>query len=1164
MSLRECITVRTEYTRSVNIERDENSGDIATAYIPTSRAILTLRQVSEGFAAVDRPRAWALVGPYGSGKSSFALFLSALLSEPRSNAQARAIARLGEADTGLAKDFNNHVKGSKGYCRVLISGSPEPLARRVVKGLHSAAGRFWGGRRGRTPLVVKALAELLDSPTVSVSEVLKIVGELQDALSRAGGRGVLLVIDELGKFLEYEARHSEANDVFLLQALAERAYAKHRAPLQLFVLMHQAFDQYARGLSRNLRDDWAKVQGRFENIPFLEAAEQTLRVVSTAIDSMLPRSTRAKIKRRARETAAALSSIKALPPGVGEKIAADLFERCYPLHPLSALILPQLCQRVAQNERTLFSYLGSHEPHGFQEWLGTDVSPGDYILPWQIYEYFILNQPAILADPTTHRRWAEVVTAVERLGDSEPTAAHLLKTIGLLNLIGSRGGLKAGPEILGQCVASEGRLKQSLQLLEAKSLVQYRKFSGEYRVWQGSDFDLDEAIEAESAELGEFRLADVLNTRIRLEPIVARRYTIESHTIRSFQPRFVDRDSVGQLRDLRLEPVLVLFLAEDANDVRFFIEEHANRLPATAVAAICRLGGQLRQALVESLALERIQASRPELSRDPVAARECRDRLEAALTAERALIAEVMGNPVESRWFWKGQELSLLTQRQLQSRLSGVLAELYSCAPIIPNELINRDAPSSTANAARNKLLARLLTHADLEDLGIDKFPAEKAMYRAILRSSRIHRLVDDKWKLLGPDKKDPHNFGPVWRRIDLFLEETEHGPLPFTALDHELTGVPFGIKGGVLPILYALAYLAKQDELALYEEGAYVPGLDSATLDRLLRRPESFTVQRFRVEGLRAKIFGEYAKALYADVEQVEGLLSIAKPLVKFVFGLEDYTKQTRVLSTTARAVRGAILHAKSPQKLIFEELPVACGFYRAEGATGAQSYDDFANVLMSALRELKQAYSLLLKEQTTSLAKGLGVEANKDLNRVRQIIAGRYAGLEKFCLEADELGAFLRRLSNNDEPVDLWLEKILLFLGRKPSSKWSDEDRATAQFRLTEFARRVRDLEKLRFAYDGASRGVSDTQMILLRAVRQGERELETVVAMDASSVATAEKYAEDIWQRLSGIGDERLRRAVLATLTVRTLKDNQQALGDDDVNDKPKGRLRNKANV
>jgi hypothetical protein len=1164
MSLRENVIVRTEYTRSVNIERDEHSGDIATAYIPTSRAILTLRQVSEGFAAVDRPRAWALVGPYGSGKSSFALFLSALLGEPKSTVQRRAIARLGEADTGLAKDFERHLKGSKGYCRVLISGSPEPLARRVVKGLQSAAARFWGSRRGRTPLVVKGLADLANAPTVSVSEVLKIVGELQDALARAGGRGILFVIDELGKFLEYEARHSEANDVFLLQALAERAYAKHRAPLQLFVLMHQAFDQYARGLSRNLRDDWAKVQGRFENIPFLEAAEQTLRVVSAALHSSLPRNVKTKIKRKACETAAALGAMKALPPGVSEPVAADLFEGCYPLHPISALILPQLCQRVAQNERTLFSYLGSHEPHGFQEWLNTDVSPGDYVLPWQIYEYFILNQPAVLADPATHRRWAEVVTAVERLGDSEPTAAHLLKTIGLLNLIGSRGGLKAAPEVLGLCVASEGRLDQSLELLESKSLVQYRKFSGEYRVWQGSDFDLDEAIDAESAELGQFRLADVLNARIRLEPIVARRYTIESHTIRSFQPRFVDRDSVGQLQDLRFEPVLVLFLAEDANDVRFFVEEHANRLPVTAVAAICRLGGQLRQALVESLALERIQASRPELSRDPVAARECRDRLEAALTAERALIAEVLGNPVESRWFWKGEELPLLTPRQLQSRLSSVLVELYSCAPIIPNELINRDAPSSTANAARNKLLARLLTHADQEDLGIEKFPAEKAMYRAILRSSRIHRKVEGQWKLLGPDKRDPCNFAPVWRRIDLFLEETEHGPLPFTTLDEDLTGVPFGIKGGVLPILYALAYLARQDELALYEEGAYVPGLDSATLDRLLRRPESFSVQRFRVEGLRAKIFGEYAKALYADAEKVESLLSIAKPLVKFVFGLEDYTKQTRVLSPTARAVRGAILHAKSPQKLIYEELPVACGFSRADSASEARSYDDFAGVLMNALRELKQAYSILLQEQATSLAKGLGVEANNDLDSVRRVVAGRYAGLEKFCLEADELGAFLRRLCNNDEPVELWLEKILLFLGRKPSAKWSDEDRATAQFRLTEFARRVRDLEKIRFAYDGAARGVADTQMILLRAVRQGERDLETVVAMDANSVAAAEKYAEEIWERLSDLGDERLRRAVLATLTVRTLEDNQQSLGADGVNDKPKARRRNKVNV
>ncbi len=197
-------------------------------------------------------------------------------------------------------------------------------------------------------------------------------------------------------------------------------------------MLHQAFEQYARGLGESLKNEWAKVQGRFENIPFLESSEQTLRVVAAATEHDFTPAESNKVKKEAKQLAQHFSDAKALPGAMGIKVASELFEACYPLHPISALILPLLCQKVAQNERTLFSYLGSREAHGFQDALGRCDKVGDWVYPWEIYEYFILNQPAALSDHFTHRRWAEVVTAIERLGDATEDEVNLLKTIGLL------------------------------------------------------------------------------------------------------------------------------------------------------------------------------------------------------------------------------------------------------------------------------------------------------------------------------------------------------------------------------------------------------------------------------------------------------------------------------------------------------------------------------------------------------------------------------------------------------------------------------------------------------------------------------------------------------------------------------------------------------------
>ena len=71
---------------------------------------------------------------------------------------------------------------------------------------------------------------------------------------------------------------------------------------------------------------------------------------------------------------------------------------------------------------------------------------------------------------------------------------------------------------------------------------EYRKFSGEYRVWQGSDFDLDAAVEEELSKIGRFELAEQLNSRHALLPIVARKYTIKTGGLRYFAPRSWARD----------------------------------------------------------------------------------------------------------------------------------------------------------------------------------------------------------------------------------------------------------------------------------------------------------------------------------------------------------------------------------------------------------------------------------------------------------------------------------------------------------------------------------------------------------------------------------------------------------------------------------------------
>ncbi|MFQ5469988.1 MAG: hypothetical protein ACE5EH_06715 [Gammaproteobacteria bacterium] len=1139
MSLIDKIKVNTHYTRSINLERDADSQAVVEAYIPTSRALRTLERIAEALKADESPRAWSLVGPYGSGKSSFAVFLAHLLGSSSDTATQAAKNTLKHNNQlELRNKFTSVTRGSEGYCTVLMTGSPESIGRRLVRSLADKANEIWAGRRGRSHSIVAKLARLAEQKEPpATTDILTCVEEMQDALSGIGYSGLLIVIDELGKFLEYEARHYGVNDIFLLQSLAEHALAPHDARLAMVVMLHQAFEQYARGLGETLKNEWAKVQGRFENIPFLESAEQTLRIVAAAIEHNLARSESSKIKKESKQLARDFSEAKALPSAMGVKVASELFEACYPLHPISALILPLLCQKVAQNERTLFSYLGSREAHGFQESLSRHQTVGDWVYPWEIYEYFILNQPAALSDHFTHRRWAEVVTAIERLGDATEDEVNVLKTIGLLNIIGAQGNFKASKELTELSLLTKGAVEKALKGLTQKSVIQYRKFSSEYRVWQGSDFDLEEYVREEIGKFGAFNLAEQLNARHTLLPIVARRYTIDSGALRYFVPVFSDALNYERLDVKSRDARIIFYLAESSDDAILFTEKVINRFSGLDIVVLCQNGDQLREILAETLALEEIQRSAQALHSDPVAMREFRDRYAAALAKEEEQISYLIEEPALGQWFYLETQLEISSKRALQEALSLVLEKVYHQSPKISNELINRDKPSSQANAAKNKLVLAMLRNEKEEDLGFDKFPPEKAIYRAMLRKANLHVEGENgKWYFKGPASSrkadDPCNFYGVWTRIDRFLDTTEKSAKSLIELNRELIAPPYGVKEGVLPILYVAVIIANQDELAIYENRVFKPRFTEEMIEHFMKRPDEFAFQRFRIAGLNSSIFKEYSKALFRD-GKTRDLLGIAKPIANFIFDLPEYTQKTvRGLSRRSQSVRDVFKLSKSPVTLLVEDVPKALG-YELEGKDhNESSVAGLSNALTEILRELKHCFPELKDEMRSLCAQAFHLDKGGSIQELRKSVYGRYKGLEDYTIDRDGQRAFILRLTQESRDDDEWFDGLLTFLGHKPVEKWSDPERDAAEYRLIEFSRKLDDLEKLRIHYQSFDNKInSDFDVYLIRSVKKGAPDYDEVVAIDSARHETIKIVKEEISKKLDELGENELGLAALA---------------------------------
>lgn len=1130
------LTINTYYSRSVNVERDLTDEEVIRAYIPTARAKETLERLLNSATNAKRTSSFSLIGPYGSGKSSFAVFLTQLLAAKESTTQQTALKVLESADKDLASAYQDHLALGN-YLPLVLSGNPEPLSRRLIEAMRSAA-----LLNGRMKDVIVYIDKLRKS-NYTHEDIKIALLLLQKNVHSQGGQGLLLIIDEFGKFLEYDARHSNSEDIHLLQIIAEASKGSEYGRILFFVLLHQAFDQYAKGMSDSLKKEWSKIQGRFETIPFLESTEQTLKILANSFTYSAQEAHRPVILKQIKNAARHFLKADLLKTSLDETALSELLRRCYPLHPITALVLPQLCQKVAQNERTLFSFIGSHEPYGFRE-LAHNSQDG-FIGLNGIYDYFIANQSGAITDSLTQKRWYEVISAVDRLGDAEANEVSLLKAIGLLNIIGVRGGFKASEDLLSLLFGDA--FETAKQSLTSKSLIVFRRYSQEYAVWQGSDFDLDGATEKAKNEIGQFSLAERLNTQSPLEPIIARKHSFEKAALRYFMPVFSDISSYKKLLDNSSEPRLVIFLlqgAEDQKQVDIIVQQFANAKRMADVLLFWPNATVIADAVLEVLALKQVQQYEQLLKEDRVALREFSDRLYAAEMYQRKALKQIIEDTAKAQFFAPAliasdehiKSLDISNRRALQTLLSQVLDVVFTKAPIIRNELINRESPSPQANLGKKNLLLAMQQHCKSDAFAIEKFPPEKGMYLAIFRESGLHKYLEENYVLVEPNSEDDKtNITPVWDEIKSFFESTKSSAKGFDELDAILTKPPYGVKPGLLSILYVTAMTLWQDKLAIFEEGVYQPdGLTPMRLQIFLKNHKYFKVQLFTQANTQERYLDTLANKLGFAVGSYS-LLDLTKQIMTPIITAHPYTQNTENLSEQAKKLRHAVKTSNTPQRVLVEAVPKIFNIDSSQFESVNQGLEQ----LVSAVKEIKSSYSKMLQYFAVQLGSAFSIsrDATVDLrDYVLQIkehvssFGNRFDGLLAEGSEEQLLINALKFKADIEDPVD-WLIEILTVIGRISPEKWTDRDVETVKKRLRKIHAAFADAMELLEQEDSSTKR---NNLFFVKSLSSDSEMRRQAVAINDQQLVKAQEIADELTKLLKAKDiDEAVITAALSKL-------------------------------
>lgn len=435
------ISVAEGFQSSVNIAFDLNDESKLKKYIPTRSAMDLLKDILISTRTDSTNRSRVLVGPYGKGKSHIVLMILSVLMQKDWALFEKMRPVIERDDPELAELVENHyAHPDRKILPVIITGNNNSITQGFLLALqrtleenemndimpetgYIAAVRvieMWKEKYPKTYEILKAVLDgnvedfvnrLQDFDPAALTKFTEIhpkltagsefnplasfgVVELYETaaknIRKRGYAGLYVVYDEFSKYLENHVSDSTKDDTTVLQGFAEKCNRNQGVELHLMLISHKEMLSYVGKSSKEVVDGWRGVSERFEHIYLNNNFAQTYDIIAAAIEKD-PEKWEAFYKKH-RDDFRSLEDRYREHPAFDDVMVDGEFGlavQCYPLHPVSTYILPRLSERVAQNERTLFTYISKAGTATLNSRIEEENDDEFYLVtPDHIYDYF--------------------------------------------------------------------------------------------------------------------------------------------------------------------------------------------------------------------------------------------------------------------------------------------------------------------------------------------------------------------------------------------------------------------------------------------------------------------------------------------------------------------------------------------------------------------------------------------------------------------------------------------------------------------------------------------------------------------------------------------------------------------------------------------------------
>lgn len=701
------------------------------------------------------------------------------------------------------------------------------------------------------------------------------------------------------------------------------------------LVSHKEISNYIDKLPKEKVDGWRGVSNRFSHVRMNEDFAQTYEIISEVI-CREPTLWKKFCACHADELNALheVYSTTRMFRDVKENLPA-MIKGCFPLHPVSMFILPRLSERVAQNERTLFTFLSAEGKTTLPAFLSSYRDNFTLLTPDKIYDYFepIFRQE--LYDGEIHK----IFLLAERiLIQMEPTTldAKIIKTIALIYMLEQFELLAPTKEQLAEifsCDYPADELARTFDELTEKDFVIYLRQSNNYlKLKQTSGVDVMQKIrDAMENSTAKFSVSDMLNAETFDSVFYPSRYNTEREMTRWFDFRFIFGAEISA--DMNFDGDGIIFGVLIDNETQLAELEKIivglSRSKTRCIFILPKVFVDVSEVVKKFSAVKELK----ELAEDDSV---LFDEYEIIFEDLRAVIKNFIDgytHPENFRatYIHDGKILHVYRKATLSELMSAICDKIYSRTPIINNEVINRNEITNVTANSRNKIISALLRRELEPNLGLLGTGQDVSIMRSTLIRTGV-LINDDNPRInLRPDDDNMRN---LLETIKNFILETRQNPKSFSVLYERLTSPSgqIGLRRGVTPIyLAAVIHVYNQQITIRNLFGAVRTSVDS--LIQINAAPENFSIEYLDWGADKENVVKLLAKA-FADFVVISEKNSyscdyVANAMIRWLISLPKYAKEFvsrpdggKILDERIK-MRNLLRQSVSGSDLLFKRLP-------------------------------------------------------------------------------------------------------------------------------------------------------------------------------------------------------------------------------------------------